>query len=133
MKHLQAKNLDLAWSDFPLAPETVSRAHIARMLVSKGYAPDRQSAFRDYLSDKALSGIEREFPSVLEGMERILAAGGLPSLAHPGRLSFFSDPLRAESFIQHLAESGLQALEAYHGDHVPGAAFDKLRPPRFPA
>ncbi len=118
MKHLQAKNLNLAWSDFPLAPEAVSRAHIARVLVSKGYAPDRQSAFRLHLSDQALNGVERELPSVAEGLERILAAGGLPSLAHPGRIPF-SDPLRTESFIQHLAESGLQALEVYHSDHAP--------------
>lgn len=116
--HLQAKNLDLKWSDLPFPPETVSRAHIARVIVNKGYAPDRQSAFDLYLSDQALHGIERKLPSVLEGIERIRAAGGLPSLAHPGRLPF-REPSRLQSFIQQLTASGLQALEVYHSDHTP--------------
>jgi 3',5'-nucleoside bisphosphate phosphatase len=118
MTHLQAKNLDLKWSDLPLPPETVSRAHIARVIVNKGYAPDRQSAFNLYLSDQALNGIERKLPSVLEGIQRVRAAGGMPSLAHPGRLPF-REPARLQAFVRQLAESGLQALEAYHSDHSP--------------
>lgn len=121
MAHLRAKNLDLNWSDLPLPPETVSRVHIARVIVQKGYAPDRQSAFDLYLSDQALNGVERKLPSVLEGVQRIRAAGGMPSLAHPGRLPF-REPARLESFIKQLAEGGLQALEVYHSDHNPAAA-----------
>ncbi len=116
--HLQAKNLDLKWSDFPIPPEAASRAHFARVIVSKGYARDRQSAFDLYLSDQVLHGIERELPSVLEGIERIRAAGGVPSLAHPGRLPF-PEPSKLQSLLQQLTQCGLEALEVYHSDHAP--------------
>ena len=116
--HLQAKKLDLKWGDFPVPPGTASRAHFAGVIVSKGYAPDRQSAFDLYLSDQLLNGIERKLPSVLEGIQKIRAVGGVPSLAHPGRLPF-REPSKLRSFIRQLTECGLQGLEVYHSDHAP--------------
>ncbi|OPZ84396.1 MAG: hypothetical protein BWY76_01855 [bacterium ADurb.Bin429] len=48
-------------------------------------------------------------------------AGGIASLAHPGKLG---DPVR---IINMLTDAGLDALEAYHSDHPPAVTERMLR------
>src|ERR1700685_1077630 len=63
------------------------RPHFAAILVEKGYVPTVQGAFDDYLDASASCYVQRDEPAFAEGVERIAAARGLPSLAHPGRVS----------------------------------------------
>jgi 3',5'-nucleoside bisphosphate phosphatase len=94
----------------------VGRPHFARVLLEKGYVCTIQEAFDRYLADDAQAGVERDEPTVEEGIQRIVQAGGLASLAHPVRL-----PLRGAelaSFVQRLMGSGLRGIEVFHSEHT---------------
>ncbi len=91
------------------------RPHFAGILVEKGYVPTLQKAFDDYLDASASCYVQREEPAFAEGVQRIAAAGGLPSLAHPGRVS--REPILKE-IVRDMRAMGLQGIEVYHSDHT---------------
>jgi len=90
------------------------RPHFAQILVEKGYVSNLRQAFDDYLDESAKGYVFRREPQFAEGVERIRKAGGIASLAHPVRVKGDVPALMPE-----LAESGLNAIEAYHSDHTP--------------
>ena len=90
------------------------RPHFAQILVEKGYVSNLRQAFDDYLDESAKGYVYRREPQFAEGVERIRKAGGIASLAHPVRVKGDVPALMPE-----LAESGLNAIEAYHSDHTP--------------
>ncbi len=61
----------------------VGRPHFAKVLLNKGYVSTVQEAFDVYLADDAQAAVEREEPSIEEGIRRIRDGGGFASLAHP--------------------------------------------------
>jgi hypothetical protein len=89
------------------------RPHFAQILVEKGYVSNLRQAFDDYLDESAKGYVFRREPQFAEGVERIRKAGGIASLAHPVRVKGDVPALMPE-----LAESGLNAIEAYHSDHT---------------
>ncbi|MFL6447984.1 MAG: PHP domain-containing protein [Bryobacteraceae bacterium] len=95
----------------------VGRPHFARVLVNKGYARDRQQAFDLYLADDAKAAVERDEPTLQEGIARIVQAGGMASLAHPVRLPQ-RGPELAE-FVDRLTGIGLRGIEVVHSEHTP--------------
>jgi predicted metal-dependent phosphoesterase TrpH len=92
-------------------------------MVQKGYVPSTNEAFRLYLDESAPGFVEREEPSLAEGIERIRNAGGISSLAHPIRLGKH-DAAEEEELIAGFVALGLDSIEAYHSDH---AAHDVQR------
>jgi predicted metal-dependent phosphoesterase TrpH len=95
----------------------VGRPHFARVLCDKGYAANIQEAFDLYLADEASAAVERDEPTVEEGIRRIKEGGGIASLAHPVRL-----PQRGSELVrlvQHLMEAGLDGIEVVHSEHSP--------------
>lgn len=90
------------------------RPHFARVLVEKGYVGTTQEAFDRYLDSSAEGYVQRREPRFEEAVERIAAAGGISSVAHPIRLG-----RDAERQIGGMQAMGLRALEAYHSDHSP--------------
>lgn len=96
----------------------VGRPHFARVLLDKGYVSTLQEAFDRYLADDAEAAVERDEPSLEEGIRRICEGGGLASLAHPVRL-----PQRDEAslgkLLERLHEYGLRGIEVYHSEHKP--------------
>lgn len=99
-----------------LGRNLTGRPHFAKVLLAKGYVTRIQDAFDLYLADYAKAAVEREEPSLEEGIERIRAAGGMASLAHPVRLSFGQDPELLSRLIAALVEHGLDAIEVYHSE-----------------
>ena len=93
------------------------RPHFAATLVEKGYVSSIQQAFDDYLSETGACFVSREEPTLAEGIRRIDAAGGLPSLPHPGRVS--KDPQVITACVGEMLELGLVGIEVYHSDHSP--------------
>ena len=69
-------------------------------------------AFDDYLDESAIGYVYRREPSFAEGVQRIHAAGGLSSLAHPIRV-----PGDLTAILPELCAAGLDAIEVYHSDH----------------
>ena len=53
-----------------------------------------------------------------EALERILASGGVPSLAHPVRVAK-NNWEKLAAYVDDLAGLGLRAIEVYHSDHSP--------------
>jgi predicted metal-dependent phosphoesterase TrpH len=99
-----------------LGRNLTGRPHFARILVSKGYVRTTQEAFDVYLADDAQAAVEREEPSLLAGIRRVAAAGGLAVLAHPVRLAQ-RELGQLEAFVAELVEAGLNGIEVFHSEH----------------
>ncbi len=99
-----------------LGKSLTGRPHFARVLVEKGYAADRDAAFRDYIGETGRAFVERDSPTIEEAIRLAHESGGVTSLAHPIRLSP-RDPEREEKLIAGMKECGLDAIEAFHTDH----------------
>jgi hypothetical protein len=94
------------------------RPHIARVMAQKGYVANLREAFDRFLREGAPAYVEREDPETREGIERIRKAGGIPALAHLGRMHRHC-AADEESLIQAMVKWGLRALEVWHSDHDP--------------
>jgi hypothetical protein len=90
---------------------SIGRPHVAQALVEAGYVEDRGKAFDRLIGRNCPAYVPRAPFRPEDAIAVIHQAGGIASLAHPGKLG---DPLR---FIRKLKEAGLDALEAYHSDH----------------
>jgi predicted metal-dependent phosphoesterase TrpH len=94
-----------------LAPGGVlTRAHIARAIVKKGYVHSVNEVFDRYLGNGKACFVPKFNLSVEDVIDIIVAAGGLPVLAHP-KLSGVDDR------IESLVGLGLRGLEVYCLDH----------------
>ena len=107
------------------------RPHFARVLVEKGYATDIQNAFDVYLDESAQGFVQRQEVPMEEALERVLASGGVPSLAHPVRVAK-NNREKLAGYVEDLAGLGLRAIEVYHSDHSPeNAAYYASLAERF--
>jgi 3',5'-nucleoside bisphosphate phosphatase len=89
---------------------SIGRPQVARALQLAGHVADTKEAFDRFLGSDGPAFVSRPGspPEVVIGI--IHRAGGVASLAHPGRT-------RIDSRIKPLAIAGLDALEVYHSDH----------------
>lgn len=101
-----------------LGRNITGRPHIARAMAQKGYVANLREAFDRFLREGAPAYVEREDPSAREGIQRIREAGGIPSLAHIGRMHRHN-AADEESLLHTLAGWGLRAIEVWHSDHDP--------------
>lgn len=116
---LQSMGLDITLEEVQgLGRSLTGRPHFARLMVQKGYVSSTNEAFQMYLDESAPGYVDREEPSLAEGIERIRLAGGISSLAHPIRLGK-RDPAEEEELISGFVALGLDSIEAYHSDHQP--------------
>jgi predicted metal-dependent phosphoesterase TrpH len=114
-----AKDYSITWADV-LAQSvdggTIGRPHIADALVANGDVANRSAAFDTILHWR--SGYYEKYyaPSPLAGVRMIVAAGGVPVLAHPathGRYRVIED-----AAIKELKNAGLFGLEIHHRDNT---------------
>jgi predicted metal-dependent phosphoesterase TrpH len=89
---------------------SLARPHVARAMVSAGFARDVRAAFDQWLGEGRPAYVERVGPPPAAVVAAVHAAGGLVSLAHPGRT-------RIDDRIPALVADGLDALEVFHSDH----------------
>lgn len=114
-----AEDYDLTWDDVLAQSSdggTVGRPHIADALVAKGHIPNRSAAFESILHWRGGYFEKYYAPSPLEGVRMIVAAGGVPVLAHPathGRYRVMDDAM-----IKKLVDEGLFGLEVHHRDNT---------------
>ena len=92
----------------------VGRPHIARALLEQGYISTLDEAFHLYIGRNGPAYADRFKLSPVEAVRTILAADGLPVLAHP---------LHATHLVPELARNGLAGLEVYY----PGYLSDDTR------
>jgi len=90
---------------------SVGRPAVAQALVAAGHAEDIADAFTRFLTEGRPGYVPRTGPNPAEVIERLRAAGGVSSLAHPGKL-------RRDHLIASMIDAGLDAIEVYHSDHT---------------
>jgi len=98
-------------------PALVSRSHFARYLVEIGIAPHTDAVFKHYLAKGKPGYIETQWAHLAEAIEWILAAGGLPVVAHPGRYKI-SDA-QYEQLFSAFTELGGVGVEVISGSQSP--------------
>jgi hypothetical protein len=96
--------------------EVIGRPHMAAVLVRKGYVNSVKEAFNKYLGQGAAAYVEKERLSPRKAIAVVLAAGGLPVLAHPVQLRTENDA-QLERIVKDLVDLGLQGIEVIHSDH----------------
>lgn len=89
---------------------SIGRPQIARALVAAGYVGDVQESFDRWLGFGCPAFVPRTGATPEAVVSVIHTAGGLASLAHPGRT-------RVDERLQALREAGLDAIEVHHPDH----------------
>ncbi len=113
------EDYDLSWDDV-LAQSadggTLGRPHIADALVVKGHVGSREEAFESILDWKGPYYEKYYAPSPLEGVSMIVAAGGVPVLAHPATRGRYR--VIEEHAIAELVDAGLVGLEIFHRDNT---------------
>jgi 3',5'-nucleoside bisphosphate phosphatase len=92
----------------------VGRPQLAAALVAAGHATGIADAFDRFLATGRPAFVPRLGAPPAEVIAIIRRAGGLASLAHPGKMDV--DPI-----IPALAAAGLDAIEVWHPDHDAGA------------
>lgn len=98
---------------------TIGRPHIADALVARGHVPDRTAAFQSILHWRGGYYRPHQAPKPIEGVELIVAAGGVPVLAHPGGRG--PDRVFSEKRIRALVDAGLAGVEIRHRDNPPAS------------
>lgn len=86
-----------------------SRSHVAQILVARGKAKDNERAFTRYIGRKGSAYVPATWPDVAIVVSWIVAAGGLPVLAHPGRYQLSGNKL--SELCQAFADAGGVAIE----------------------
>jgi predicted metal-dependent phosphoesterase TrpH len=88
----------------------LGRPHVAKALVRNGMVRDVQSAFDTLLSRGKAGYAPSHHITPQEAIEVVRSSGGVPVLAHPGRLK---DP----TVLDALAEQGLAGIEVFYPTH----------------
>jgi predicted metal-dependent phosphoesterase TrpH len=89
---------------------SIGRPQVARAMVQAGHVADTREAFDRWLGHDRPAFVPRRGAPPESVIDVIHRAGGLASLAHPGKA-------RLDAFIAPLARTGLDAIEAFHSDH----------------
>jgi len=88
----------------------LGRPHVAKALVRAGMVRDVPAAFRDLLSSGGVGYAPSHHITPLEAIAIVRSSGGVPVLAHPGRLD-------DDAIVADLAEAGLAGLEVFYPTH----------------
>ncbi|HEU5478263.1 MAG TPA: PHP domain-containing protein [Candidatus Tumulicola sp.] len=92
------------------AADSVGRPHVAKALVRAGMTESVDTAFRDILGRGKPGYVPQLYTTPQRAIEEIANAGGIPVLAHPGRL-------KDRVLIDDLAGHGLRGLEVFYPLH----------------
>ena len=90
--------------------KSISRSHIGRALVSKGFFPSVREAFDAVLSKGRPAYVSHYRLEPEEVIALIKDAGGTPVLAHPKLIG-------DDALVEHLLDSGIEGIEAFYPQH----------------
>jgi 3',5'-nucleoside bisphosphate phosphatase len=99
---------------------SIGRPQVARAMVAAGHVSDVREAFDRWLGDGLPGFIRRDGARSEDVVAVIHEAGGIASVAHPGKSI-------TDARLTELRDAGLDALEAFHPDHDPARTAYYLR------
>ena len=113
------RDYDVGWDDVlaqTTPGATVGRPHIADALVARGLAATRSEAFAGILHWRAGYYQPHYAPDPLLAVELVVAAGGVPVIAHPATVSRADVAL--DDRMGDLVDAGLFGLEVDHRENT---------------
>jgi len=112
IRMLAAQEIDIAPADvFDSAGDTsVSRLHLAEILIDNGHSANLYEAFRDFLGPRGAAFVPKPNFSVAQAVEQVHSAGGAAVLAHPRNVFTFEE-------VAGFAAVGLDGIEAHYPTH----------------
>jgi predicted metal-dependent phosphoesterase TrpH len=120
-----SRDFDIDWHDI-LAQTTdgatVGRPHIADALVARGIVADRTEAFANILHPGNDYYVSLFAPDPVTAAELIVAAGGVPVIAHPAGRALLPRPV-----LEAMLTAGLAGFELHHRENLPGATATLAR------
>ena len=108
---LAAAGVPITWEEVEtLAAGTVTRGHIAHLLVGKGLAPTVGQAIGDWLAKGRPGYVRMEGATPTECIRAIHDAGGLAFVAHPNQI-LRGDPVSSMEICRRVILAGADGLE----------------------
>jgi predicted metal-dependent phosphoesterase TrpH len=96
--------------------DQLGRPHIANAMVRLGVVPDFDTAFDQYLGTGRPAYVNKYRVPAEDAIAIILAAGGIPILAHPGLYHDAAGPL-TDAHMDAYRKMGLMGIEVYYPEH----------------
>ena len=112
-----SRDYDIAWDDIVAQTTdgaTVGRPHIADALVARGIVADRGEAFASILHPSNEYYVALYAPDPVTAVELVVAAGGVPVIAHPAGRALLPD-----SVTSAMLDAGLAGFELRHRENLP--------------
>lgn len=100
-------------AEFPGA--VITRAHYAKYMLNHGYIKDMKEAFDRYVGDQCPYYVPREKVTPVQAVKLVLAAGGVPVLAHP--ILYHMNDQQLERLVMELKDAGLAGIEAIYSTY----------------
>ena len=94
----------------------ITRAHVARYLLDKGYIPDIKTAFSEYIGEGCRCYVGRPKVTPMDAVDYIIEAGGTPVLAHP--VVYHMDRPQLKKMIAEMKAHGLVGMEAIYSENT---------------
>ena len=95
----------------------ITRAHYGRYLLNHGYVRTIKEAFDRYIGEGCPCYVPREKVSPTDAVRIILAAKGVPVLAHP--ILYNMKDIELRGLVQQMKEAGLVGIEAIYSTYDP--------------
>lgn len=96
--------------------EFVGRAHIAKVMVLKGYCKTVGECFEKYFGEGKIAYSEKGKITATDAIKAIRAAGGLAFLAHLNQTHYDAEQL--EKLLKELKNAGLNGIEGYYPEYT---------------
>ena len=114
VSRLAQAGIAISWGEVEaLAGGTVTRGHIAHLLVEKGLAGDAGEAIRSFLAKGRPGYVRMEGATPTESIQAIHRAGGLAFVAHPNQI-LRGDPPSSLEICRRVLRAGADGLETLY-------------------
>ena len=114
-KKLREQGVEVYEEELDKSSGVKGRAHIAKLLVKKGYCKSINEAFDRWIGQNDTAYVKSERYRPNNAIELIRSCGGIPVLAHPSR---FRDEKGFSKRFRDLVNFGLGGVEAYYPSHT---------------
>lgn len=118
--HLQKEGFDITGEALrKMFPDALvlTRAHVARFLVERGYVKDIATVFGEYIGDGCRCHVPREKITPMESIRLIHGAGGKAVIAHP--ILYHMDDTALRQLITDCKNAGAQGIETRYSTYRP--------------